>query len=495
MDIGRLTDYSFDEEPNYFDIRTERLDPIVSSSFRYQFRLDPASFMDRNSMLLFKVNASSAVEAAKKLRLNCFNGALGAVKSIELQIGDHQVQRIENVNEWATLNRLYSLPVAVQDKLFAHYAKNQLKFKVRETSGTNDADLVGVIEPNNDKSGVDYGNTLSGAGADVNSLQLSDSASNNQLVGIPLGVLCPMLANQDFPLFLFQEYKIHLTIEFESDASRYVNDMSQNDYAGANTQNLQADASAVSISDVHLLVDYLIFPARVVDRIKAQTQKQGGYNFEFINVETVQKTLNAGTANVSQQEEFRLNVVGQEVHYVEMIKRFSDYSQKGFDKVVLKQGCNSVSIQEYQFNVNGIDKYTEGFVFSPLEMYNNITYVLGKDLSVPKPLCVGDTNTEASMLSPPQQGLLGQYAPICIDLRTGQPTIRGGGTPINDYPIRHIYKRKPHNEITCANIANTPICGRDEVGNMDINYFLGVSRVVNVLAMPSGGNNVIVSDL
>ena len=80
MDIGRLTDYSFDEEPNYFDIRTERLDPIVSSSFRYQFRLDPASFMDRNSMLLFKVNASSAVQAAKKLRLNCFNGALGAVK-------------------------------------------------------------------------------------------------------------------------------------------------------------------------------------------------------------------------------------------------------------------------------------------------------------------------------------------------------------------------------------------------------------------------------
>ena len=28
--VGRLTDYSFDEEPNYFDIRTERLDPIVS---------------------------------------------------------------------------------------------------------------------------------------------------------------------------------------------------------------------------------------------------------------------------------------------------------------------------------------------------------------------------------------------------------------------------------------------------------------------------------
>ena len=406
MDIGRLTDYSFDEEPNYFDIRTERLDPIVSSSFRYQFRLDPASFMDRNSMLLFKVNASSAVEAAKKLRLNCFNGALGAVKSLELQIGDHQVQRIENVNEWATLNRLYSLPVAVQDKLFAHYAKNQLKYKVRETSGTNDADLVGIIEPNPEKSGINYGNTLSGANADVNSLQLSDSASSNQLVGIPLGVLCPMLANQDFPLFLFQEYKIHLTIEFESDASRYINDISRANYAGG--ENLDAGASAVSISDVHLLVDYLIFPARVVDRIKAQTQKQGGYNFEFINVETVQKTMNAGTANVSQQEEFRLNVVGQEVHYVEMIKRFSDYSSKGFDKVVLKQGCNSVSIQEYQFNVNGVDKYTEGFVFSPLEMYNNISYVLGKDLALPKPLCVGDTNTEASMLSPPQQGLLGQ---------------------------------------------------------------------------------------
>ncbi len=488
--MDRLTDYKMDDQPNYFDIRTERLDPIVSSSFRYQFRLDPAAFMDRNSMLLFKVNAKDGTEAAKGLRLNCFNGALGAVKRIELQIGDHTVQRIENVNQWATLNKLYALPVAVQEKLMSHYVKNQLKYTVRSNAGTGPADVTGVIKPDNATSGFNWGQSDDGTGASVVSLELSEDPDANELVGIPLGVLCPMLGDQDFPLFLFQEYKIHLTIDFESDCSKWVNDKSKANLAGG--EFLQAEANACTISNVHMLVDYLIFPARVVDSIKAQTQKQGGYNFSFVNVENIQKTISAATANTTQQEDIRLNVVNQEVHYVEMLKQLPDSK---FDKVCLGQRSDSVSIEEYQFNVNGVDVYTEGFVFSPLDTFNNTTYVLGRDLAVPKPLCVADTNTQASMLSPPDMGILGKYKPICLDLRNGNPTIRGGGRVIGEYPIRHIYKRKPHAAITCTDLENTPAMGQDETGILNVEYFIGVTRVVNVLAMPSGGNNVVVNEM
>ncbi len=154
--LARLTDYSIDEQPNYFDIRTERLDPIVSSSFRYQFRLDPAAFMDRNSMLLFKVSAKDAAAAARGLRVNCFNGILGAVKHIELQIGDHTVQRIDNVNQWATLNNLYNLPVSVQEKVMSHYLKQQVKYEVSSGAGVGPGDVTGVIKPDNTNSGFNW---------------------------------------------------------------------------------------------------------------------------------------------------------------------------------------------------------------------------------------------------------------------------------------------------------------------------------------------------
>ena len=166
-----------------------------------------------------------------------------------------------------------------------------------------------------------------------------------------------------------------------------------------------------------------------------------------------------------------------------------------FDKVCLGQRSDSISIEEYQFNINGVDAYTEGFVTSPLEAYNNTNYVLGRDLAVPKPLCVADTNTQASLLSPCDFGLLGKYKPICIDLRNGEPSIRGGGRVIGEYPIRHIYSRKPHAEINSAQLATAPPMGQDETGTLDVQYFCGVTRLVNVLAMESGGNSVVVSDM
>ena len=52
--LDRLTDYSVDmDAENIMDVRTEKLDPIVSSNYRYTFRLDTSSYLDKNTMLLF----------------------------------------------------------------------------------------------------------------------------------------------------------------------------------------------------------------------------------------------------------------------------------------------------------------------------------------------------------------------------------------------------------------------------------------------------------
>ena len=53
--IQQLTDYSVDmDQENVMDVRTEKIDPIVSSAYRYTFRFDSAAYLDKNTMLMFK---------------------------------------------------------------------------------------------------------------------------------------------------------------------------------------------------------------------------------------------------------------------------------------------------------------------------------------------------------------------------------------------------------------------------------------------------------
>ncbi len=486
-----LTDYSVDmNAENIMDVRTEKIDPIVSSAYRYTFRLDTSAYLDKNTMLLFKCRAKTG-EGANKVRLNCFNGGLGAIQNVELRIGDFQVQRINNVNQWATLNHLYSSSPAVQNKKFSAYLQNGLEYRVLNESeanaGTGASDLTGVITTDPAKSGINYGASNDRAGADVNNHQLNEDASNNQLIGIPLGMLLPMLNTRDLPLFLFTAYKVHLTIEFNPNSSEYGNKI------GAPSANLACADGDILFSDVNLLVDYLVFPSRVQESVREKTQSAGGYIMDFINVENIQKTLPSATANTQQSQEFRINVINQEVHYIQMLKQFTTYADNN-NKVLLGQRADSVSVEEYQVNVNGVDYYNFGFVFNPVEMYNNLTYTLGRDLQVPAPLYIADTNTEASMISPPPQGLLGKYKPLALDLRNGEPVIRGGGRIINEYPIRWIYNRTPHAQVN-ATMENNPQIGQSDVSGADVQFFVGVTRVVKVMALPSGGMNVLVSDL
>lgn len=487
MVLQKLTDYSVDmDAENIMDIRTEKLDPIVSSNYRYTFRLDSAAYLDKNTMLLFKCRAKTGV-GADNLRLNCFNGGLGAIENVELQIGDFQVQKINNVNQWSTLNHLYSQSQEVQNKKFPAYLQNCLKYDVLSAEGTPAADNVGVITPDNALSGINYGTSDARVGAEVNNFKILEDASGNQLVGIPLGMLLPMLNTRDLPLFLFTAYKIHLTIEFNPASSEFANKI------GAPSATLAAADGDVLFSDVQLLVDYLIFPSRVQEAVREKTMSSGGYMMDFINVENIQKTISPATANTDQKTEMRINVVNQEVHYLQMFKKFSTYADNN-NKVVLGQRADSVSIEEYQVSVNGIDIFNFGPIFNPVEQYNQVNYVLGRDLQVVAPYYVADVNTEASLISPPAQGILGKYKPLCLDLRNGEPSIRGGGRVIGEYPIRFIYQRRPHAQVN-STITGTPQAGQDDTSGCDVNFFVGVSRVVNVKTLPSGGMLVAVSDL
>ena len=501
-----LTDYRVDDQDNNMSIRTETLDPIVSSSYRYQFRLDTSAFLDKNTLLTFKANATGAL-GNNDGRLNCWNGGLGCIKAVEFQVGDFQVQRIEDINLWASTNVLYALPPQVQTKKLGHYLHNQLRYEINSSSGATlggTSDQRGQIIVDNELSGIDYGRSNDANACAINSFKLSTDSSNNQKVGIPLGMLLPMLNQEQLPLFLMTNYKVHITIEFESDASKFCNDISKTNFGAG--ESLAASDGEIAFSDVQLLVDYLILPARVQNSYLERTQSEGGFNLDFVNPLNIKKSEVAhSTANTEYSLEHRINVINQEVHYVQQLKRFGDTAggnaKKFYNKVLLGQRADGFSLEQIQYNVNGVDIYTHGFVSNPCELYNNCTYVLGRDLQVVKPLYMKDPNTEASMLSPPQNGLLGKYKPLMLDLSNGEPSVRGGGRFIGEYPIIVRMKQKPQDAtdtnsgatayFTTTNFEIAPT----ELEAVDYTYFVGATRVLNVKTMPNGAQNVVVSDM
>ena len=57
--LNALADYSSDAvAPNSMDIRTEYLEPISSHPLKYTFRLDQSGYLDTNSLIVFKLQAT-----------------------------------------------------------------------------------------------------------------------------------------------------------------------------------------------------------------------------------------------------------------------------------------------------------------------------------------------------------------------------------------------------------------------------------------------------
>jgi len=499
--LQELTNYEATSPDNVMDVRTEFLEPIHSTgnTFKHTFRIDTMGFLDKNTLLCFKplANANSG-----DLRANTFNGVLGSVKRVRLLFGDFEIQDLDSVGMWATLNHLLKMRPDSRLKKMGHYLANQLHTEVLQDTDTSISaqgglGQTGQIYPNNDTSGINYGlfdnsSATGGGNVAINSFAITDTAGSNIKCAIPLGMLVPALEERNIPLFLFTDYKVFLEVEFNSATSEWCNNIGNNAY-NANA-NLSATDGTVQFTEVELLIDYLIFPSKVQEDYRAETQSDGGLTLDFMNVASVEKTIPVGSANIKQQVEHRINAVDTEIHYLQQIKKLPA-SVNGWNRVLLDQRSDAISIQNIQYNINGVNVFPEP-IFSPLQHYNQLAYNLGQDLQLDKPFFCKDPNTCSSLLSPPSGQILGKFNVNALDLQSthGNGMIRGNGTMIGNYPIRVIYERKPLPS-TQSEVTGNPIACEAEIGVMDVNYFVGQTRLVNVVSMPNGGMNIGVSNL
>lgn len=502
-DLSYLTDYTIDDVPNIMDVRTDKLSPVQSSSYRHTFRLDEAGFLDKNTLLLFKA-VKKGTAAAGAYRFNCFNGCLGAISRVILRVGDFTIQDLDQAGLWATLNHLAISSQDHQTKFHSHYLHNQLFYDVLTGTDAQTGVAVnsnpngagaGSIVADQKKSGLRWGAVGTGAGAGVNAMEIGGDADNNHLNAIPLGLLLPALKDISLPLFLFQNYRVNLIVEFNPKASEYVNNMANVPYT-ATRNNANALDNSIEFTEVELLQDILIYPSGVQNKYQEQTQQEGGYNLDFINVNTILKTSPTAAANTKQSIEHRLNVTGEEVHYIQALKRFSQFLEEGQDKVLLRQCSQSISKESIQFVVNGVETYPNPYS-NPLAQYNQLSYVLGKDVQLPKPMSIYDVNTEYSLLSPPLAALGGKFKVLGYDMRNGMPGVRGAGTGIGQYPVVVRYTRTPHAFIEESKDVDGAgnkdiVFGPVETDTMDWTYFVGSTRIANIRAMPDGSQSVVV---
>lgn len=502
--LQELTNYEATAPDNVMDVRTEFLEPIHSTgnTYKHTFRIDTMGFLDKNTLLCFKPLAKDGTVSAAGVRANTFNGVLGGVKRVRLLFGDFEIQDLDSVGMWATLNHLMKMRPDSRLKKMGHYLGNQLHTQVLADttpaiSAQGSLGQTGQIYPNNETSGINYGlfdNSSADGGGSVaiNSFQITNDADDNVKVAIPLGMLVPALEERNIPLFLFTDYKVFLEVEFESRTSQWCNKISNNAY-NANATLAATDGDVV-FSEVELLIDYLIFPSKVQEDYRASTQQDGGLTLDFMNVSSVEKTIPLATANKKQSIEHRINAVDSELHYLQQIKKLPA-SANGWNRVLLDQRSDGITRQTIQYNINGVNVFPEP-LFSPLQHYNQLTYNLDQDLQLDKPFFCKDVNTCSCLLSPPSGQLLGKFNIMALDLdkQHGNGEIRGNGTMIGNYPIRVIYERTPVAQ-TLSEAPSTPIACEAEVGVMETTYFVGQTRLVNVMSMPNGGMAVNVSNL
>jgi len=488
--MNSLTDYTQPLQPNAIDIRTEYLEPITSSNFKYVFRLDQMGYLDTNSMLTFKLQGGD-----QQQRVNLWNGALGGIKRVIFQVGDNIINDVRDVYKYSTLKNMNMNP-NMRNGYLGHYLGNQLWSVVKKTGNQKYRDLditlgdatggrVGDIEVEGSRSGAFFGKKDGSGGQQINSHPIYADKANNYQYGIPLGMLIPALKGQRIPLFLFDKQRILITIEFNG-ATKYINHLNAAGiaYAAAGT-GLATSDTIITPADVRLVVDYLVVPTDTQNEIVEQTNKQGGYKLEFYDVVNVEKNIPQGTNGQVQSVEHRIGQNGREVHNIIMWKEVDNSSMDDAaanhrgQPLFGKQACKGFSKEEYNCNIDGVDLFDEK-LFNPISQYNEMGVVLGKDLMVDRPLYVCDDNTYQSQISTLANGAVGNFKPLGVSLRNGEPLIVGGGREIGNYPIVWKYNRTTHN----APLNNSP---RDDHA-VKVNYFIEVSRVASIMNTQKGMN-------
>jgi len=477
--MANLTDYSINDAPMLMDIRSDTLEPISQTSRKFVFRLDQAGYLDQNSVLLFKLQ-NSAVN--NNLRLNCFNGALGAIKRAIFQVGDFVINDVSGANDVMTLLNFVGKNEQVRNNYDCWFYQNQLHWRVNEAANTADCGGdncgTGTISVNKPRSGLNIGDVnANNAGPFVNSCRILGDADNNIQCGIPLGVLFPALKGRTIPLFLFQEYRILITIEFH-DAPGFVNDISQIPGGAGGNNGLRAVTNTVTASDVKLQVDYIIMPSEVQNKDRELTNKQGGLNLTFFDSVRVEKQIPAHGNGVIQEVEQRIGADNKEVHKLYMTKRLTaDISDK-INCVFLDQRCDAINQEEYNVNIAGIDVFPE-YKFSPASHYDETSNCIGNDIQVPRPVYFNDDNSAFNGLGTASGGVSGKYKPLCLDLSNGNNGIIGSGRTIGAYPIIWKYKRKGSRAV--AGYYPRPLTTA-----LEVNYYMLVSKTANVKSTPQG---------
>tara|TARA_R110002074_G_scaffold11315_9_gene42168 strand:- start:1729 stop:3183 length:1455 start_codon:yes stop_codon:yes gene_type:complete len=477
--MANLTDYSINDSPMMMDIRSDTLEPISNTSRKYVFRLDQAGYLDQNSVLLFKLQN---VAANSNLRVNNFNGGLGAIKRAIFQVGDFVINDVDGCDKMMTMMNFVSKNNTRRNNYDCWYYQNQMNFKVLEaasvgaTGGDNCG--TGTIVADRTNCGVNIGQVNNGnAATEINSMPITNNHANNTQIGIPLGTIFPALKGRTIPLFLFQDYRILITIEF-NDAPKYINDIAEiAGGAGGNT-GLRANPSAITYQDVKLQVDYIIMPSEVQNKDRAMTNAQGGLNLTFFDSVKVEKQIAATTANTLQSVEHRIGADNKEVHKIYMTKRLTADDGLPHNAHFLDQRIDGMNQEEYNVNIAGVDIFPD-YKWSPASQYDETANCLGADIQVPRPVYFNDENTAFNGVGSQSGGLLGKYKPLCLDLSNGNDGILGSGRTIGAYPIIWKYRRKP-----VGAVAGYYTRGLNTA--LEVDYYLLVSKTANIKSSPQG---------
>lgn len=498
---------------NILDIRSETVYPLSlsASAKKYIFRLEPNGYLDKDSMLLFKLKN---VNDNQDLRVNIFNGALGAINRATLSIGDYTLNDTDSVNKWSTLHHLSSMPRSKQNAYLSHYLGNQLHTEVLDISTQHivqipipesdppafiddprSVDGVGSLQVDPRKSGIAFGGyesgnsdigAVGGVTRRINSLPIGNDIDANHQYAVPLGLIFPALQGRSIPLFIFNEYKIYITVYFNT-ADKYINDISKYDYL---TQNLRALPNAVTIEDVKLQVDYLLYPSSVQEVERKQIATSTGYVMDFFDVTHIMKSLpkvvmGEGVDYQTQKQEFKIGITNREIHRIYMTRHFNNGNDKGRrNALMLDSQCDGINLESYNFNINGTDVYSEDLT-TPAQHYEQLTLTLRSPLDVERPMYYTDENTEWSGLAGKWNPLQGTYKPLALDLTNGNIGVIGAGTVIGQYPIIMRYSRTPHkdHEATATNIWNY----NDKSEGMNVDFYVMNSRRAIVTTNLKGG--------
>lgn len=483
-----LIDYELKEAPQQSEIRTEEEEPMnpqTSNTRTFKFKVNNVGFLDGTSMITFKLKKSATATAGHRLRVNCWNGALGAIKSAVMKVGDFEIVNTQGLDRIATLRHL-NKPTTIRNDMIGFYLQNNLRVHVaaepssEELEGTDRG--VGQLRPQTD-SGINFGQQDDGTGAAVRNISIVTDSTKNEKYGIPLYMLFPCLENRQLPLFLFQDYPVILEVTF-NEASKYVNNIGRpaaNEYRAQDTD--------IEIDSPKLVVDYVLPPTETINSYINQVSGEG-YRFEYPRINRVIKSLPAvGGDNQVQEVEHRLGQEGREVHQIYQFKKYDAATdptagaQLG-NKILLDQKIDGSMIEEYNVEVNGKDVFSD-FVFNHASQYNKVAQALDEPLYLPRCMYYNDVNSQNAGITNQTAGLKGNFKPLAVDLRNGIPSIVGGGTPIQR-GSQLVFKYRREGKAAVANVSV------DTKPAMNVEYHIVRDGVAVIKKLPKG-TSVIVS--